>query len=273
MVITKIKGLKGKLLKYDDYKNLLNIGDFSIIKNFSSYKYLKDYEYLTTNLQNDLYISLLNDFKKLDSILKKSKIIKIYKIKMQILIIKILYSTLDENYDFDAIDIGIDTKKISKSKNKDDFLQALNGTEFFEVLKFVKSSDYIFYLDLYYYKRCSDFFYNKHFKNIINSEISFLNNRILQVVKKYTVNTNEYLIPKYRDKSYKFNENKAQKDYINYMKKLLRHGINFNLSNSIELEEAYFFYYIFLKELEIKNLLIVTEGIKHKRDVSFLINL
>lgn len=196
MILTKLQGMKGKLLTEIDYKNLQNSNDdfCKVLARHSSYSYLKMSNKIS--LQNQISISLIKDINKISLVKPNLPTLYIYKLKSQIQIIKIYYTMLGEPIDFTVeekvalkcLDIGM----LQDATNKTDFLEALSGTKFYGILKSVKFSDYPFYLDLYFYKQFEN---NKYLRKMANQEIYQLNKQISSSVSKYTDDISGYLIP------------------------------------------------------------------------------
>ena len=142
MIITKIRGMQGKLLTLQDYKSLSAADTqesfFHMVARYPSYSYFKIIQNDRISMQNQLYISLVNDTNKISLASPRLPNIHLpnlhlYKLKAQIQMIKIRYT------DF----LG----------NNEDFIQDLQGTIFYDILKPVKFGEYPFYLDLYFIEK------------------------------------------------------------------------------------------------------------------------
>lgn len=228
----KIKAMIGTLLKNDEYEMLCNLKSVEELglklREFPEYKKEVDSigssELSRMPIEQKIILSLYDDYARIYSFIgnfNTRKFLDGYFLKNEIHIIKLLlcmvydereitYSTLELN-DLIGKKFHIDVEKLKKSKNVPEFIENLNGTEFYHVLSSVHNEDTSLFklemqLDLYYYMhlwRLKNKYLDKTNSVLINhlvgSEIDMRNiTWIYRLKKYYKVETNliyTYLIP------------------------------------------------------------------------------
>ncbi len=176
-ITTKIRAMQAKLLREEDFQNIAHLGSVS-----AAVEYLKEKpayaEYLNKmdaslyhrgNIEKILAQSLYNDYTKIFRFagMAQKKFLKLYKKRYEVDLInyclRIVFNHYDVPFDleykkafFDKYsDLSIE--KLITSKNIDELVDNLKGSEYYEPLKRLRDSgaatlfDYDLALDLYYF--------------------------------------------------------------------------------------------------------------------------
>jgi len=234
----KIRSMRGKLLKTQDYIDLANsksIEDLANkLKNFETYEKiileLGHDELHRSNIESKLSFILMADFKRIFKFVDDyglKKYLSAYFLKHEILILKLILSMIHDkrNLEYNLPEINffikIDFNKLKSSVSIKDFIDNLKGTEFYDILiNTYTQTQSVFELeiklDLYYYMRIWSLqkkYLSVKNKNILSvvmgTEIDLLNIIWLYRMKKY----------------YKLEENKLYSYLIPVRYKLFKHEI------------------------------------------------
>lgn len=125
MIKVKISGLKGKLLSIEDYKALLESGyNFaSLLCKYPKYEYVNEEVFTPSsraNLQNNLYISLVDDINILCKAYPRFKFLDLFKLKADVILQqKSNYKLYLDKYYYDGIHKFGNIPKLKKLLKKE----------------------------------------------------------------------------------------------------------------------------------------------------------
>lgn len=191
--------MKGMLLKYEDYENLISLGNVEQIviklREYTSYKSLienipQNIIYQRGLLEQNLTISTSNDFYKIYNFVlhyNTKKYLSIYNLQHDIKTLKIIIASI---YDERNIDLNkeyivfnkkstLNIKTLASSNTIEELISNLKGTEFYDVLNTAyKDTTNLFdlnmRLDLYYYMKLWKL-QNKYLDKSNKKEVSKIN--------------------------------------------------------------------------------------------------
>lgn len=177
-IVTKIKAMQAKLLTENDFDTIAGLGSvleaIEYLKGKTAYEpYLNQMDvslYHRGNVEKMLYQSLYSDYTKIYHFagIEQKKFLKLYWKRYEVDLInyclRIVFNHYDVPFDlsykrafFDKYsEVSID--KLITSKNIDELVENLRGTEYFETLNRIRESgaatlfDYNLALDIYYFQ-------------------------------------------------------------------------------------------------------------------------
>jgi len=318
---TKIRAMKGNLLKYEDYQNLIRINSVEQIghklREYKQYENIigsipENIMYNRGILEKKLSDSVNFDFNKIYNFVSHSntkKYLNIFNLHYKIKLLKLIICAINDernesikgNTNILNGKSSLDIDKLSNSKNINELIENLKDTEFYTVLDSVKDRTSLFdinmKLDLYYYMKLWNFqnkYLDKHDKKILHkingTEIDTQNIIwICRLKTYYDIKPNfiySYLIPyQYKLSSTEIKrivESSTLEDmyqeisttkYGSYFAgkknliKIQRDIMNSIYKNVMSLHKngvATITNYIYLKDLEVSNLISLLESTRYK---------